>query len=75
MTEEKLLLVDDDEKLLPKVVSTVNADIDSEVKEETKHDDDYNPYDDDLYDSHDMSNNFQAICDEFDITVHDWKKK
>ncbi|GJZ56039.1 reverse transcriptase domain-containing protein [Tanacetum coccineum] len=76
LTEEKLLLVDDDEKPLPKVVSTVNADIDSEVEEETKHDDDdHDPYDDDLYDSHDMSNNFQAICDEFDVTVHDWKKK
>ncbi|GJV13074.1 hypothetical protein Tco_1354615 [Tanacetum coccineum] len=35
---------------------------------ETKRGDDYGPYDDDVYDSHDMSR--QAICDEFDITVH-----
>nr|GEZ55581.1 hypothetical protein [Tanacetum cinerariifolium] len=107
LTGEKLLLVDDDEKPLPKVVSTVNADIDSEMEEvldehttfmastslkrcsdtsygtnslwkqwkKTKRDDDYDPYDDDMYDSHDMSNNFQAICDEFDITVRDRKNK
>ncbi|GJR97503.1 hypothetical protein Tco_0269677 [Tanacetum coccineum] len=88
----KLLLVDDDEKPLPKVVSTTNANSDSEVDEvfdehatfmvstglkrgsdigygtnnlweqwkETKQDDDYDSYDDDLYDSHDMS---EAICD------------
>ncbi|GKC68000.1 hypothetical protein Tco_1100598 [Tanacetum coccineum] len=89
-------------KPLPKVVSMVNADSDSDVEEvfdehiifmastglkhdsdsgygtnrlwehwkETKWDDDYDPYDDDLYDSHDMSDNLQAICDEFDITIH-----
>ncbi|GJT53990.1 hypothetical protein Tco_0989044, partial [Tanacetum coccineum] len=41
----------------------------------TKRDDDYNPYDDDLYDSHDMSDNLETICDEFDITVRGRKKK
>ncbi|GKG03597.1 hypothetical protein Tco_0311233, partial [Tanacetum coccineum] len=30
----------------------------------TKRDDDYDPYDDDLYESHDMSENLQAICDD-----------
>ncbi|GJX35711.1 putative reverse transcriptase domain-containing protein [Tanacetum coccineum] len=81
LIEGKLLLVDDDGKPLPKFVSTVNADTNSEVEEvfdehatfmasiglkrgsdsgyganslweqwkETKHDDDYDPYDDDLY--------------------------
>nr|GEW82469.1 acyl-protein thioesterase 2-like [Tanacetum cinerariifolium] len=39
----------------------------------TKRDD--NLYDDDLYDSHDMFDNLHAICDEFDITVSDQKKK
>ncbi|GJX78454.1 retrotransposon protein, putative, ty1-copia subclass [Tanacetum coccineum] len=34
----------------------------------TKRDDDYNLYDDDLYECHDMSKNLQAICDDFDIT-------
>ncbi|GKB08743.1 zinc finger, CCHC-type containing protein [Tanacetum coccineum] len=57
---KKLLLVDDDGKTLPKVVSTENTESDSEVEElartmeETKQDDDYDPFDDDLYDSHDI---------------------
>nr|GEU59135.1 hypothetical protein [Tanacetum cinerariifolium] len=74
MIEEKLLLVDDDRKPLLKV-STVNADSNSEVEEETKRDDYYDPYDDDLYDSHDMSDNLHAICDELDIMVRGRKKK
>ncbi|GJS06430.1 hypothetical protein Tco_0363226 [Tanacetum coccineum] len=40
-----------------------------------KRDDDYDAYDDDLYESHDMSNHLQAICDDLDITVHGRKKK
>ncbi|GJS46334.1 hypothetical protein Tco_0596455 [Tanacetum coccineum] len=104
MIEGKLLLVDDDGKSLPKSVSTVNVNCDSEVEEvfnehigfmtsttlksgseseygtkslleqlrETKRDDDYNPYDDDMYHSLDMS---QVICDDFDITVCGRKKK
>ncbi|GJT53513.1 hypothetical protein Tco_0988567 [Tanacetum coccineum] len=103
----KLLLVDDDGKPLPKVVSTVNVDSDSEVEEEfdeyttfmastglkrgsdsgygtnslweqwkeTKQDDDYDRYDDDLYDSHDMYDNLHAICAEFDIEIPGGKKK
>ncbi|GKC84763.1 hypothetical protein Tco_1140480 [Tanacetum coccineum] len=35
----------------------------------TKRDDDYDPYDDYLYESHDTLDNVQAICDELDITV------
>nr|GEW53757.1 hypothetical protein [Tanacetum cinerariifolium] len=38
-----------------------------EQSRKTKRDDDYNPYDDDLYESHDMSNHLQAICDDLDI--------
>ncbi|GKC41632.1 hypothetical protein Tco_1059354 [Tanacetum coccineum] len=82
LIEEKLLLLDDDGKPLPKVVFTVNVNSKSEVEEvlweqwkETKRDDDYDSYDDDLYDSHDMSNNLQAICDELGITVCGRKKK
>ncbi|GKD15058.1 putative reverse transcriptase domain-containing protein, partial [Tanacetum coccineum] len=37
----------------------------------TKRDDNYDPYDDDLYESHDMSENIQAIYDELDITVRE----
>ncbi|GKE37698.1 hypothetical protein Tco_1461103 [Tanacetum coccineum] len=96
LDKRKLLLVDDDGKSLLKVVSTVNADSDSEVEEvfneharfmasiglergsnsgygtnslleqwmEMKRDDGYEPYDDDLYESHDTSDNLQAIFDD-----------
>ncbi|GJR51034.1 hypothetical protein Tco_1401555 [Tanacetum coccineum] len=40
-----------------------------------KRDDDYDPYDDGLYESHDMSKNFLAICNDFDITFRGRKKK
>ncbi|GJV60979.1 hypothetical protein Tco_1467079 [Tanacetum coccineum] len=71
---EKLALVDDDGKPLPKVVSTKNVDFNSEVKDvgTTKRGDDYDPYDDDLYESHDMS---QAICDDLDSTIRRLKNK
>nr|GEX62550.1 hypothetical protein [Tanacetum cinerariifolium] len=42
---------------------------------ETEWDDDYDPYNDDLYESHDMSNHLEAICDDLDITVHGRRKK
>ncbi|GJW90192.1 hypothetical protein Tco_0167745, partial [Tanacetum coccineum] len=89
MLDGRLMLVDDDGKMLYKAYSTVNADNDSEVEEvsnetvgfvastslkggsnsrygtmslleqwrETKVDDDYDPYDDDMYDGYDMSDN------------------
>ncbi|GKB93710.1 hypothetical protein Tco_0979847, partial [Tanacetum coccineum] len=41
----------------------------------TKRDDDYDPHDDDLYESHDMSENLQAICDDLDSTICGRKKK
>ncbi|GJZ94981.1 cytokinin dehydrogenase 3-like protein [Tanacetum coccineum] len=37
--------------------------------------DDYDPYDDDMYENHDLSKHLQSICDDLDITVHDRKKK
>ncbi|GKD01471.1 hypothetical protein Tco_1171745, partial [Tanacetum coccineum] len=50
----KLILVDDDGKPL--------------LRWTTKRDDDHDPYDDDLYESHGMSEDFQAICDDLDMT-------
>ncbi|GJX49949.1 hypothetical protein Tco_0276794 [Tanacetum coccineum] len=41
---------------------------------ETYQDDDYDPYDVDLYKSHDMFDYLQAICDNLDITVRGKKK-
>ncbi|GJZ72252.1 nucleotide-diphospho-sugar transferase [Tanacetum coccineum] len=38
-------------------------------------DDDYDPYDDDMYENHDMSDHLQSICDDLDITVRGRKKK
>ncbi|GJT27363.1 kinase-like domain, phloem protein 2-like protein [Tanacetum coccineum] len=37
--------------------------------------DHYDPYDDDMYENHDLSEHLQSICDDLDITVHDRKKK
>ncbi|GKA44567.1 hypothetical protein Tco_0737291 [Tanacetum coccineum] len=37
--------------------------------------DDYDPYNDDMYENHDMSEHLQSICDDLDITVSGRKKK
>nr|GEU30388.1 hypothetical protein [Tanacetum cinerariifolium] len=37
--------------------------------------DDYDLYDDDMYENHDLSEHLQSICDDLDITVHGRKKK
>ncbi|GKB43354.1 retrotransposon protein, putative, ty1-copia subclass [Tanacetum coccineum] len=37
--------------------------------------DDYDPYDDDMYENHDLSEHLQSICDDLDITVCGRKKK
>ncbi|GKD23399.1 hypothetical protein Tco_1225102 [Tanacetum coccineum] len=36
---------------------------------------DYDPYDDDMYENHDLFEHLQSICDDLDITVHGRKKK
>ncbi|GJX66997.1 cytokinin dehydrogenase 3-like protein [Tanacetum coccineum] len=37
--------------------------------------DDYDPYDDDMYENHDLSKHPQSICDDLDITVRGRNKK
>ncbi|GJV04890.1 nucleotide-diphospho-sugar transferase [Tanacetum coccineum] len=37
--------------------------------------DDYDSYDDDIYENHDLSEHLQSICDDLDITVRGRKKK
>ncbi|GKC93413.1 cytokinin dehydrogenase 3-like protein [Tanacetum coccineum] len=37
--------------------------------------DDYDPYNDDMYENHDLSEHLQSICDDLDITVRGRKKK
>ncbi|GKB87837.1 cytokinin dehydrogenase 3-like protein, partial [Tanacetum coccineum] len=39
------------------------------------HNDDYDPYDDDMYKNHYLSEHLQSICDDLDITVCGRKKK
>ncbi|GJV74832.1 zinc finger, RING/FYVE/PHD-type containing protein [Tanacetum coccineum] len=60
----KFMFVDDDWNLL-----VLKGNVDS-GSDETKRDDDYDPYDEDLYESHDMSDHLQAIYENLDITVH-----
>nr|GEZ14448.1 retrovirus-related Pol polyprotein from transposon TNT 1-94 [Tanacetum cinerariifolium] len=36
--------------------------------------DDYDPYNDDMYENHEMSEHLQSICDDLDITIHGRKK-
>ncbi|GJZ21080.1 hypothetical protein Tco_0558119, partial [Tanacetum coccineum] len=42
---------------------------------ETKVGYEYDPYDDDLYDGHDVSENLHAICDDWDIKVTNKKEE
>ncbi|GKG21199.1 hypothetical protein Tco_0383794, partial [Tanacetum coccineum] len=37
--------------------------------------DDYDPYDDDMYKNHDLSEHLQSICDDLNIMVRGRKKK
>ncbi|GKE33068.1 nucleotide-diphospho-sugar transferase [Tanacetum coccineum] len=37
--------------------------------------DDYDPYDDDMYENHDLSEHLRSICDDLDISVRGRKKK
>ncbi|GKB62433.1 hypothetical protein Tco_0918619 [Tanacetum coccineum] len=46
-----------------------------ETRDSYPDNDDYDPYDDDMYENHDMSEHLQSIYDDLDITVHGKKKK
>ncbi|GKC07942.1 hypothetical protein Tco_0999552, partial [Tanacetum coccineum] len=37
--------------------------------------DDYDPYNDNMYENHDLSEQLQSICDDLDITARDRRKK
>ncbi|GJT61265.1 retrotransposon protein, putative, ty1-copia subclass [Tanacetum coccineum] len=67
MGNSKLMFLDDDENpIIP--TDTVDSDSEVEVKDSYSDNDDYDPYDDDMYESHDMSEHVQSICDDLDIT-------
>ncbi|GJW43655.1 ribonuclease H-like domain-containing protein [Tanacetum coccineum] len=70
----KLVFVDDDGKPLEKVdyVDILGSDdevepVDNEM--ENVVDDDYNPYDDNIYEGHEIVDNIQTICDNLDIKM------
>ncbi|GJW10170.1 hypothetical protein Tco_1575997 [Tanacetum coccineum] len=96
-------LVDDEGKLLKKVVYLGDHDSDDEVESVDNDmtrflaservgfdnnslleqwrdtyenvDYDYDPYDDDMYEGHEISDKIQSICDNLDIKVRGRKKK
>ncbi|GKB68838.1 putative reverse transcriptase domain-containing protein [Tanacetum coccineum] len=53
----------------------VESDSELEMRDSYPDNDDYNPYDDDMYENHDMSEYLQSIWDDLDITVRGRKKK
>nr|GEX93147.1 hypothetical protein [Tanacetum cinerariifolium] len=63
----KLRFVDDD---MNPLVSTGIVDNDSEVEVRDSYpdNDNYDPYDDDMYENHDTSKHLQSICDDLDST-------
>nr|GEW22184.1 hypothetical protein [Tanacetum cinerariifolium] len=69
----KLRLLDNDGNPL---VPTGIVESDSEVELDSYPDNvDYDPYDDDMYKNHDLSEHLQSICDDLDITVRGRKNK
>nr|GEY91944.1 hypothetical protein [Tanacetum cinerariifolium] len=72
--EGKLRLLDNDKNpLVP--IGIVESDSEVKVRDSSPENDEYDPYDDDMYDDHDLSEHLQSICDDLDITVLDRKKK
>ncbi|GJR27214.1 hypothetical protein Tco_1103446 [Tanacetum coccineum] len=73
MLDEKFMLVDDDGKSL-KVDPLVNSDSIVKWRRKTV-DDDYDLYDNDTYDGHDIFENLHTICDDRDIKITDISQK
>nr|GEW65865.1 hypothetical protein [Tanacetum cinerariifolium] len=72
--EGKLRLLDNDgNPLVP--TGFVESDSEVEVRDSYPDNDDYDPYDDDMYENHDLSERLQSICDDLDITIRGKKKK
>ncbi|GKC19013.1 copia protein, partial [Tanacetum coccineum] len=70
----KLRLLDNDgNPLVP--TGIIESDSEVEVRDSYPDNDDYDPYDDDMYENHDLSEHLQSICDDLDITVRGRKKK
>nr|GFB60524.1 hypothetical protein [Tanacetum cinerariifolium] len=46
-----------------------------QLRDSYPYNDDYDLYDDDMYENHDLSEHLQSICDDLNITVRGRKKK
>nr|GEU73932.1 retrovirus-related Pol polyprotein from transposon TNT 1-94 [Tanacetum cinerariifolium] len=63
----KLRLLDNDGNPLVSM-GIVESDSEVEVRDSYLDNDDYDPYDDDMYENHDLSEKLLSICDDLDIT-------
>ncbi|GJY25017.1 hypothetical protein Tco_0399743 [Tanacetum coccineum] len=69
--EGKLRLLDNDRNsLVP--TGIMESDSEVELRDSYPDNDDYDPYDDDIYENHDLSEQLQSICDDLDITAEMW---
>ncbi|GJW37677.1 hypothetical protein Tco_0060597 [Tanacetum coccineum] len=68
--EGKLRLLDNDRNpLVP--TGIVESDSEVEVRDYYPDNDNYDSYDDDMYENHDLSEHLQSICDDPDITLEE----
>ncbi|GJU51167.1 zinc knuckle CX2CX4HX4C containing protein [Tanacetum coccineum] len=72
--EGKLRLLDDDGNPLVPTGYGTNSLLER-WRDSYPDNDDYDPYDDDMYENHGFSEHLQSICDDLDITVCGMKKK
>nr|GEW09901.1 hypothetical protein [Tanacetum cinerariifolium] len=80
--EGKLRLLDNDRNpLVPTGIVESKSEVEvvfdetANLRIPTSDNDDYDPYDDDMYDNHDLSEHLQSICNDLDIMVCGRKKK
>ncbi|GJW28022.1 hypothetical protein Tco_0044897 [Tanacetum coccineum] len=71
----KVTLVDDEGKPLENVDSSDDHDSEDEVEYYVNGDNDFDLYDDDMYEDQDIPDKIQDICDNLDIKVRGCKKK
>nr|GEV00726.1 Rop guanine nucleotide exchange factor 5 [Tanacetum cinerariifolium] len=53
----------------------VESDSEVKVRDSYPYNDDYDPYDDDMYENHNLSEHVQSICDDLDMTVRGYYEK
>nr|GEV28855.1 hypothetical protein [Tanacetum cinerariifolium] len=68
VTTLEIWLLDNDGNPLVSM-GIVESDSEVKVRDSYPDNDDYDPYDDDMYENHDLSEHLQSICDDLDITA------